>query len=84
MTRPETAIGRTFNQRAAPLSAVNSSWRVGSNTAATCGIAVDLERERGAEDRNAVRVVVVPSTGSKTQQGPDGARGLPPNSSART
>ena len=40
-----------------PRSAVNSSWRFGSNTAATSATPSISSARRGAEDRNAVRVV---------------------------
>ena len=53
----DTVRRSPFSQAPRPRSAVNSSSRVGSYTAATVTVAVDLERERRAEDRQPVREV---------------------------
>ena len=51
------AAARPFRNAPPPRSAVNSSLRVGIVDGGDLGDAVDLERERRAEDRQAVREV---------------------------
>ncbi len=53
----ETRIGRPLRNAPPSRSAVNSSWRVGIVHCRDLGDTVDLERERGTEDREPVRKV---------------------------
>ncbi len=53
----DTRRGAPFSHAPTPRSAVKSSWRFGIEDRADDRLAVDLERQRRAEDRDAVREV---------------------------
>src|SRR5258708_22865576 len=79
----DTRSGRPFSRAPPPRSAVNSSRRLGSYTAATSATpSISIATVEQKIGRPCAKFVV-PSMGSNTQHGPAGASAAPPSSSAR-
>ena len=72
--RAETRIGPPLRNAPPPRSAVNSSLRVGSYTAATSATPSTSSASEAQKIGRPCAKLVVPSIGSKTQQGPAGDR----------